>query len=283
MSEDAPREELVVEKPATEDARLYSVTTIIKAAASNEGLVYWSAEETAKAAVAGLKIVHAIIEEQGEDAAVEWLTGARFRRSKGQRSAAELGTDTHKWMETYALTGERPPCDDELRPLCDQIDGWFQRFQPEFEAAELTVYSTQYGYAGTLDAVMTVDGVRFLVDLKTTRKSMTKQGKPSGPYPEAAVQLAAYRFADFAAAWRVRRWENFRRRYYLLGEDERQMAVEIPKVDTGLVIHVAPEHCDAYPTRCDEQVFDAFCYMLENARWGLETSKGIFGEPLVAS
>jgi hypothetical protein len=209
---------------------------------------------------------------------------APYRKPKDRkRTAAERGTDVHRWAETYGLTGERPPCDDELRPYCDQIDNWFQRVQPEFEATEMTVYNRRFGYAGTLDAIMRIRGVCLLCDYKTAEKSFDKQGHPTRPYPEVALQLAAYRYAEFAAAWRVRRWEHFRRRFYLLGEDERQMAVEIPKVDGGLVIHVAPEHCDAYPVRCDEEIFETFKFHLEVARFALNTSKTVVGEPLVVA
>ncbi len=280
MSDDIPTGALDVDKPPEADARLYAVTTIIKASTSNEALIFWSAEETAKCAVGSMKTLYAMIENQGEPAAIDWLKEARYRGGKNQRSSTDLGTEFHRLAEEYSLTGERPACDDEMRPYLDQFDGLLQKLQPEVLAAEMTVYHALYGYAGTLDAVWLVNGVPYIIDYKSSKKSRDKKGNPTTPYPEAGLQLAAYRFAEFGAAWRVRRWENFRRRYYLLGPDERQMAVPIPKVEGGLVIHVTPEHCNAHPMRCDEAVHERFLYKIESAVFELEMARTIVGDPL---
>ena len=122
--------------------------------------------------------------------------------------------------------------------------------------------------------------MRFIADYKTSKKSTDAKGKATGPYPEVALQLAAYRYAEMAAVWRPRRMEQFRRRYYLLGEAEKAMAVPVPEVDAGLVIHITPEHCDAYPVDCDQSVHRAFLFVLEAARWQFQTSKTVIGLPL---
>ena len=270
-----------VAKPEPEDLRMYSVTTIL-GALDKPALLYWAAEETAKAAVNVSKSLAARVEEDGEAETVKWLRDARFRRPKGIRSAAELGTAVHDVLEQYALTGTWPTdLDEEVRPFIEQADRWMQKFQPTYEAAEMTVYSPTYGYAGTLDTIMTVDGVRFLGDYKTSRKSFDNRGKPTSPYPEqVGLQLAAYRYADYAATWRPRRYEHMLRRYYLLGMDERESAVPVPEVDSCLVLHITPEHCEAFPINADEKVFDSFLYVLESFRWLNDTSKTIMGAPL---
>ncbi|WP_298330418.1 PD-(D/E)XK nuclease family protein [Haloactinopolyspora sp.] len=269
-----------VEKPEALDVRHYSVTTII-GALDKPALQYWAAEQAALAAVQVAGSLQARIEEEGEEAVVKWLRDARFRRPKGVRSSAELGTEVHAACEEYALTGQRPEVDDEVRPFLDRFDEWLQQAQPVYEAVETTVYNETFGYAGTLDAIASVGGQRVIVDYKTSRKSVDGRGKPSGPYPEVALQLAAYRHAELAAVWRPRRYEQFRRRYYLLGDDERSMAVPVPEVDGGIAIHITPEHCTAYPVRCDGQVFDAFLFALEAFRWQSGLSKKVIGEPLV--
>ena len=95
------------------------------------------------------------------------------------------------------------------------------------------------------------------------------------------LQLAAYRWAKYAAVWRPRRLEHFRRRYYLLGPDEQAMAQPVPEVDTGLVIHITPEACEAFPIVCDEDVFESYLAVQDAARWVYRTSKHAMGEPLV--
>ena len=80
-------------KPAGDDLRLWSVTTII-GALDKPALVYWSAEQTALAAVHQQGAWQGLA-EANPDEAVEWLKNARFKRQPGQRSAAELGTAVH--------------------------------------------------------------------------------------------------------------------------------------------------------------------------------------------
>ena len=267
------------QKPADDDERHWSVTTILGCLKA-EGLLYWTAEEAAKAAVNSAASLQARIEEEGREAVIKWLRDARFRRAKGERTAAELGTEVHAACEAYALTGQRPDVDAEVQPFLDQFDRWAQEFQPVYQAAEVTVYSPSYGYAGTCDAFLTVGGVRCIVDYKSSRKSFDNRGNPTTPYPEVALQLAAYRHAEMAAVWRPRRMEQYRRRYYLLGASEREMAVPVPEVDTGLVIHITPDHCDAYPVECGPDIFESFLFVQEAARWQFQTSKTVIGRPL---
>lgn len=267
------------QKPADDDERHWSVTTILGCLKA-EGLLYWTAEEAAKAAVNSAASLQARIEEEGREAVIKWLRDARFRRAKGERTAAELGTEVHAACEAYALTGQRPDVDAEVQPFLDQFDRWAQEFQPVYQAAEVTVYSPSYGYAGTCDAFLTVGGVRCIVDYKSSRKSFDNRGNPTTPYPEVALQLAAYRHAELAAVWRPRRMEQYRRRYYLLGASEREMAVPVPEVDTGLVIHITPDHCDAYPVECGPDIFESFLFVQEAARWQFQTSKTVIGRPL---
>lgn len=269
-----------VDKPLPDDLRMYSVTTILNAL-DKPALLYWAAEETAKAAVQQASYLAMRIEKEGSDTVVKDLRDARFRKPKGMRSATELGTAVHDALEQLALTGRFPEVDDEVRPFIEQADKWMQKFQPVYEAAEMTVYNTTYGYAGTLDAIATIDGVRFLLDYKSTRKSVDSQGKLTTPYPEqVGLQLAAYRYAEYAATWRPRRYEYQRRRYYLLGQSERNDAKPVPEVDSCLVIHLTPDHCEAFPINAGPEARDAFLYTLECFRWLQDTSKHIMGDPL---
>jgi len=272
-------EEVDVARPLADDLRLWSITTIL-GVLDKPALQYWSATETAKAAVRAAKSLGQRVDEEGPDAVVDWLSGARFRQPQGQRSAAQLGTDVHAALEELALTGIMPEVDDEVRPFVEQFDRWAQIWQPEYMAAEMTVYSPTYGYAGTADGIMKIAGSVVNFDYKTSRKSHDKKGKPTGPYPEVGLQIAAARYAEFAAGWRPRRFEEFRRRYYLLGEAERELALPVPKVDGGIVIHITPEHCTAFPVRCDEEMHRYFLYILEAARFNFNVAKTVIGAPL---
>lgn len=273
------------------DAQYWSVTSVL-GALDKPALMYWAAEQSALAALHSEATWRGMMADDDPGcvhvdadscAVVKWLRDARFRRPRGVRSATELGTLVHEAAEAYALTGTRPEVDDEVRPYLDQFDAWLQAFGPSYQATEVTVYHPELGYAGTADAFLTIDGVRFIADYKSTRRSRDARGNPTEPYPEqVGLQLAAYRHAQYAAVWRPRRLEKFRRRYYLLSADEQGMAVAVPEVDTGLVIHLTPEHCTAYPIRCDDEVFEAYLAVQDAARWSYQVSRTVMSEALVA-
>lgn len=275
-------------KPDDNDRQLWSVTTII-GAVDKPALLYWAAEQTALAAVHNSSTWQGMLADDEPDcqhnsaacAAIKWLRDARFRRPKGRRSAAELGTLVHEACESYALTGTRPEVDPEVQPFLEQFDRWLQRFTPSYQATEVTVYHPELGYAGTCDAFLTIDGARFIVDYKSTAKAIDARGKATTPYPEqVGLQLAAYRHAKYAAVWRARRTEKMRRRYYLLSGAEQARAAPVPEVDTGLVIHITPQSCEAFPIVCDEQVFDAYLAVQDVARWLWQDSRTVMSTPL---
>lgn len=292
-----------VDEQDADDLVLWSVTTII-GALDKPALLYWAAEQTANAAVDSCNTWQAMLEDEGRDAAVKWLRDARFRRPKTQLSDTDLGSAVHKVCETYALTGTKPDrqfvehlimdkggtqvdIDAEVHTaglMLNQFDNWLQRFTPSYECTEVAVYSPTYGYAGQLDCILTIDGVRFICDYKSSRKPRDSQGRPKTPYPEQiGLQLAAYRNAEYAAVWRPRRTERFRRRYYLLSPAEREMAVPVPEVDTGLVLQITTEACEAFPIDCGTEAHTAFLYCLEVFRWAQETSRTVMGSPLESS
>jgi hypothetical protein len=275
-------------QPREDDARLWSVTTILKSFGDSEGLIYWTADQTARAGVTSLDTVQAMARDD-PDAAVAWLRDARFRAAKGARSATRLGSDVHACCEQYVVTGKRPErgmplpngeLDDEVEPFLDSFELWLDRFQPAYVAAEVTVYNERYGYAGTADGYAVVQGTPVIIDYKSARESFDGRGKRKRPWTDVAMQIAAYRHAPMAAVWRARRYESYGRRYYLLDADERELAVPTPEVDGGLCIHLTPHHCDVYPVDCGESVFEAFLYAVEAARWSAVTSKRVLGEPL---
>jgi PD-(D/E)XK nuclease superfamily len=295
-----PFEAVDVAEEGQQDKQFYSVTTILKAL-SSPGLEYWAIKQAAMAAIDSQATWSAMLDDQGRDETVKWLCGARYRRPKLELGADQLGTVVHKVCETYALSGEKPDrewCADlvashaaptvnlekevnTVGKMLNQFDRWLQRFTPSYTAAEMAVYSEQYGYAGSLDAILTLDGVRLITDYKTRREPMDAKGNMQTPYGETALQLAAYRHADLAAVWRARRVEKWRRRYYLLSPDEKEIAPAVPQVDGGLCIIITPESCEAFPMRVDEEVFNSFLYTFEAWRWSEEISKRVVGDALV--
>lgn len=287
-----------VSKAEDDDLTLWSVTTII-GVLDKPALLYWAAQQSAQAAVDDIEVWQALAGRSREEA-VKWLRDARFRPPRDRLSAAQLGTIAHKMCETYALTAVRPDKDmvsdlvvrdlphgdidaevDTLGRMLNQFDDWLGRFHPSYQATEVCVYEPTFGYAGQADTFLTIDGVRFIGDYKSSRDTFDTRGNLKKPYPEqVGLQLAAYRYAKYAAVWRPRRTEKFKRRFYLLSPAERELAVPVPEVDAGLVIKLTPESCESYPIDCGPNVHTAFLYALEAFRWVQETSKTVMGQPL---
>ncbi len=153
----------------------------------------------------------------------------------GLESAGRRGTNVHLMAEAH-LYGRLPsvgPADPGYE-YEDSVDQFFTQYQPTLIAAEFVcIHRTLNGagYGGTSDAIVEIDGKRYLVDWKS-------RGADSehGAYPEEAAQIAAYARAD-----------------YIIVEgpngSERQ---RVPELDGGLIISIKPDGCRVYPVDLDQ-------------------------------
>lgn len=263
------------QQPMPEDDRLWSVTTLL-GVLDKPALVSWAANETAKAAVANIDTVAQLLRSDGAEAAVEYLSKARYKRAPGRTmTAKDLGSAVHTAVESYVLNGRRPDdLDPDVAPFVFQFERFLDAYQPEFVAAEVTVFSPAGEYAGTADAFVRIGGTPLILDYKTSWESYDGRGRPKKPYPEVALQLAAYRYAEFAAAWRVRRNDEYSRRYYLLGPDERALGVPVPEVDGGLAVLLTPDRYAAHMVSCGPAYYETFLFCRELARWQFNEANG---------
>lgn len=283
----------------TGDNVLWSVTTILSVL-DRPALIPWAVNETAAKVVLKLDTINRRLADEGVESAVQYVKGLRWQ-TDGLLTAAQLGTLAHHLFDQQALHGTRLRVEPEMHPdhavngkvldprdirdlnrMVDQFERFCDEFQPQYESTEVVVFHDEYGYAGQVDAFLTIDGVRLICDYKTSRSSYLSDGKERAPYPEVALQLAAYRHARLAAVWRARRYESYKRRYYLLSEAEKAQAIPVPERDGGIAIHISPDRYAVHPVRCDDDIFsDAFLYVLECARWQFETSKGVIGNRMM--
>lgn len=209
----------------------------------------WNAKLVAEYAVDNLGEVVGIA-MRDRQAAIDLMKGAPRRFTS---KAADVGTDAHDIFEKMA-GGESPGrLHPDLKVYADHFGEFLDEFQPEFLHLEQTVWSDTHNYAGSFDAVMRVQGETVGADWKTTR---------SGVHAEVAIQLSAYRFAD-----------------YILdpagGEN-----IEIPKWDGGAVLHVRPEGWKLVPVKCDEEIFQYFLYLRRIFEWDREVKNAVLGNPL---
>lgn len=211
----------------------------------------WAAKVVAETAVESIGEVVGIA-MRDKQAAIDMLKRAPDRQTK---SAADVGTEAHDLFEAIAK-GEPPRrVHPELQPFVDHFNAFLDEFQPEFTFMEETVWSDKHEYAGSFDAFATIDGDRVWVDYKTTR---------SGVHEEVALQLAAYRHAD-----------------YIIRPDGSR--VPMPPAEGGAVLHIRPEGWKLVPVRCGEAEFEMFLHLREVFRWEKELKASVIGDPLNAS
>jgi hypothetical protein len=117
-------------------------------------------------------------------AIIETLKGVHWRE---RDQAARRGTEVHGYGERL-VHGEPVEVPEELDGHVQAYVKFLDEFQPEPVLVEVTVGHRTHRWMGTLDLIADINDERWLLDIKTTR---------SGIYPETALQLAAYRHAEF--------------------------------------------------------------------------------------
>lgn len=194
-------------------------------------LQFWSAKKVAEEAVSNLgPLVGMVVGPAGPSAAVDWLKGAPRRDTA---AAADLGTAAHDLFERMARGESVGRVSPELEPFVRHFQDFLDTVQPEYHFQEETVWSDTHGYAGSFDALATIEGETIFLDNKTTR---------SGVHEQVGLQLAAYRFAD-----------------HIIRPDGGR--VPLPKATGGAVVHIRPEGWSLVPIRCDEEIFDYFLHL----------------------
>lgn len=214
--------------------KLPSVTGVL-GALSAPGLIAWAQRTVAEAAV-----------NQWDDLArlpvTDRLAKLRKAADAARDSAALRGTQIHDLGESL-VHGQPVDVPDQHRGPVEAYARFLDRWKIEPVATETPLYATRFGgYAGTADLWATVgvrDGERALVDLKT--------GK--GVYSTVALQLAAYRSAEF--------WQP----------DGRDSEQPLPPVDAVYVAHVLPDDVRLLPVVAGEREARAFDYLATVFRW----------------
>jgi hypothetical protein len=244
----------------------WSVTTILQAI-PKPALVSWSAREVAEFAVANHKQLYAMLngvrlqrssegvllgtisDPDAVEAAVDYLKGAPWRKKE---SAAKLGSEIHAEIEAYILGRPRPEPPLLIRPLVEGFRKFLAEWQPEFLMSEGTVWNRTESYAGTLDWIAKIAGRTVVGDTKT--------GKDV--YPEGALQLTAYRRAEFVL---------------LPDASEAPM----PATDGAVVLHLMAEGTyRLIPVLSDDDCWYAFRIAREMFRFTEELSKRVIGFPM---
>lgn len=232
------------------DENYWSVTTILNGGIPKPALLPWGIKCVAEMAVEMADQLPAMVAADRE-AAIKFLKGSPYAK---RDAAGDLGTLVHEAIEAHALGKPMPPAPPEVQPYMRAFQAFLADFTPAFTATEASVYNRSQKYAGTLDGIATMtlplhdEPGSYLIDAKS--------GK--GIYPEVALQLAAYRHAEF------------------IGLPDGSEA-PMPKVDGALALHLTPDGYRLIEVVADDEVFQAFLFAREVFRWQEQTSKTVLG------
>lgn len=225
--------------------RVPGVTTIIGDGLPKPALINWAATTTAAAAV------------DGWDDLARLKPAARLKQLEGARwvekdKAAKRGTEIHRYAELLVM-GETVEVPDELVGYVESYARFLDAFKVEPVHVEFGCASYRHGYAGTGDLIADlviprVGKKRLLIDLKSTK---------SGIFGDAALQLAAYRYADVL----------------LDGGDGE---AEMPEVDDCAGVHIRGDAADLVPVTTSPDVHRAFLYVQQVARF-VDVSRDLVG------
>ncbi len=154
---------------------------------------------------------------------------------------ADIGTRVHE-MVADGLRDLPHPSTRDLEPYKRQWITFVRSHDVRPLMVETVVAHPRYGYAGRLDAIVEVDGVPTLLDVKTGRL-----------YASIALQLAAYRFADFA----------------LPDYPDCALPAPMPEVERCAVLALRPRSWRLIDVEAGERELNDFRYLAMGHRVGL--------------
>jgi hypothetical protein len=214
------------------------VTTALSKGMPKPALPYWSAKRVAEY-VANLEPDDFdSLRRLGNYGMVALLKGIPWAE---RDAAAGRGTEVHKIADELSH-GRQVEVPEPLSGYVDSAVQFLDEWKPVPLLTEVTVASRRWMYAGTFDlAAELPDGRRVLFDYKTSQ---------SGIWPETAMQLAAYRYADC----------------YLAPDGQ----TEIPMSEIGITeckaVWIRADGYDVIPVDTSDTVFKAFLHVAYVAR-----------------
>lgn len=227
--------------------KIPGVTGILGDGLPKPALVGWAANTTAEYAVDRWDDLAALSPSKR----LKELQGARFA---DRDAAANRGTQVHRLAEQLVRGGE-VEVPDALRGHVESYVRFLDEWDVQPEYVEGIVVNYTHRYAGTLDLIATMHGrpERWLLDVKTAR---------SGVWPDNALQLAGYRYAEH------------------IRPDNTTPEEPMPAVDRCAVVHVRADGCSVVPVDAGPATFRTFLYVKQLWQWANDTSKTVIGEAL---
>lgn len=228
------------------------VTTLIKGGLPNPGLMTWAARTVAEHVADHIDAVIGM-REMGRDSIVGALKGVPWTKS---RTAAAKGTEVHSLAQKLT-NGEEVEVPEHLAGYVESCVAFLDAWKIRPKVTEVPVANREWKYAGTLDLVAEHHHPSGL-EIGTAIFDWKTSG--SGVYPDAAYQLAAYRFAEA-----------------YLGPDKTEGSIADLDITSGYVVWLRSDDYDVMPVKCDQKVFKDFLYIMRVAR-SARTNRELIGE-----
>jgi hypothetical protein len=132
----------------------------------------------------------------------KWLAQKGWDESQAiKTSAGDKGSKVHKAVEDL-LNGKEIKIDSKyLNPSTTEMEelmveeyecilsfyDWYQKVKPEICLVESMLFNSKEEYAGTVDIICKIDGVWYIIDLKTSQYI----------WKEHEIQISAYKHCDY--------------------------------------------------------------------------------------
>lgn len=209
------------------------VTTLLSGGLPKPALPRWSAKTVAEWVADYPDQVDAL-RSMGRGPMVDALKAVPWQ---ARDTAAARGTDIHALADEI-IHGREVEVPDHLVGYVNGYVEWLDKVDAEVILTERPVANRQWKYAGTFDAIVRMRDAIWLLDWKTS----------TGVYGDNALQLAAYREAEF----------------YLDPDDGSEKPM--PAVDHLGIVHIRPDGTDLYKVREPEAAWKDFLHVAWTAK-----------------
>ena len=216
------------------------VTTLIKDGVPKPALTYWAARTVAEYVADNLDTVTAM-RDMGRGSIVAALKETPWT---ARDAGAAKGTEVHALAEKLTK-GVQVDVPEPLAGYVESCVAFLGAYKVRELAVEATVAHRKWRYAGTADlfaeiTLPTGEQVTAVLDWKTAA---------SGVWPESALQIAAYRYAET----------------YLDAFGAEQPVADL-NLTAGYAVWLRSDGYDLVPLDTSEQVFRAFTHVAYVAR-----------------
>jgi len=216
--------------------KVKGVTTLIRLGYPAPGLIGWTGKVVAEWVADADADDLAALRVLGRDPMIAALKALPYA---DRNTKATRGQTVHKLAERLCR-GEKleygVDIDENLEGHVESVLAFLDQWNPTPVLTETVIGNRWVPYAGTLDMVADIPGHgRVLLDYKT--------GESGGVWPETALQLAAYRYADV-----------------FVGDDGTEMPMPEVGIEHTWVVKVAADGYDVVPvdTGPDRETSHAF-------------------------